>query len=163
MKMTQGVREDKKGHLERLLEFGTVMIFVDSRRHGVTVPPEHLSNPQLPLNLDYAFDIPDFKILEDRVEVSLSFNKKDFFCSLPFSSIYGVRSIPAGEFVVFFDDVPAELLSTLQPQTPLPPDPKGVPLGEPGEKETEQKEADRKEAEPSEKKPSKKGHLRLVE
>lgn len=142
MKLTHGVKEDKKGHLERLLQFGTVMIFVDSRREGVTVPPEHQSNPQLPLNLDYAFEIPDFKILEDRVEVSLSFNKKDFFCLLPFASIYGVRSIPAGEFVVFFDDVPAELLSTLPPQTPLP--------------------AEEKKPEDPETKPIKKGHLTLI-
>lgn len=111
MKIIRSISSEKRAQFERLLAKGTVMAFVDARKGGVCVPPQHMGNPQLPLNFDYAFQIPDFRILNHRIEVSLSFNKKDFFCIIPFHSIYAFTSRFTGEIVVFPDSVPKEIFS----------------------------------------------------
>lgn len=109
MKVIEASSIDKRAHLERLLEAGTVMVFIDSRLESVQVPEHHKGSAQLPLNLDYAFQIPDFQIFDDRIEASLSFNRKRQFCVLPFEAIYAIRSDVAGEVAFFLEDVPADL------------------------------------------------------
>lgn len=112
MKVTEAPRIDKKMHLDRLLQTGTVMVILDGRAPGVVVPLEHQTNPKLPINLDYAFDVPDFKVLENRVEASLSFNRKNFFCILPLEAIYIMNAPSVSETVLFPEDVPQDLLAS---------------------------------------------------
>lgn len=109
MRWTQAKSAEKKEAIKRLLQYGTVMVFIDSRREDVLVPEQHKGNPQLLLNLDYAFQIPDFEILDDRVQVSLSFGGKNFFCVLPYASIYVLRSQSSSEIVMFPEDIPKDL------------------------------------------------------
>jgi stringent starvation protein B len=164
MKIIEGIREDKKMHLERLLDKGTVMLFVDSRRPEVQVPDQHRDNPQLTLNLDYAFQIPDFKILEEGIEASLSFNRVRVFCRLPFNAIYALRSDSAGEMVFFIEDAPTDLHA---PSSEIPEEPQpeikkpllqdvSVIGGEVSDKKEKNK------ASGSEQKKKKKTHLRLI-
>lgn len=110
MKVTQATKTEKKSHFERLLEKGVVTIFVNSHKESVAVPPRYLANHQLVLNMSYTFQIPDFKIFEDRVEVTLTFPENKFYCILPFDAIYVMTSQIAGETVIFPDEVPQELL-----------------------------------------------------
>jgi len=131
MKVTEAKSEDKKAELKRLLAKGAVMVFVDSRKEGVHVPSQHGGNARLPLNLDYAFEIPDFRILDDRVEVSLSFNQTPFPCRFPFSAIYILTSQISEETVVFPDDFPRDLMvSSLN----VPSPPKGKKAAPPKKK-----------------------------
>ena len=101
MQFIESPSQEKKSHLERMLIKGGVMIFIDARRKKLQLPAHILGNPQLPLNLDYAFQIPDFNIFEDRVEASLSFNRQSFFCVIPFKTIYAIRSHVLPEVIVF--------------------------------------------------------------
>lgn len=113
MRVVESSKGEKRAHLDRLLEKGTVMVIVDARMQGVRVPPVHKENAKLPLNLDYAFRIPDFRVFDDRVEASLSFNMKNFFCVLPLDSIYIMNSCSNGETVIFPEDIPRDLLSEM--------------------------------------------------
>lgn len=142
----------KQEQMFKLLQFGTVMVFIDSRQTGVTVP-EHLKNDhQLRLNFDYAYEIDDFRILPDRLEASLSFNKKNFFCVIPLSAVYLMICHGIQYGTVFADSVPSEMLKffpqnldapkTQQPQASVVGD--KPPLGDLPSQTT------------------RKGHLRLV-
>jgi len=138
------LKDQKKKELERLLEQGTVMVFIDSRSDGVQVPDEFMGNPQLGLNFDYSFQIPDFKILEDRLEATLEFfGTMNFFCVLPFESIYAIKSDRIQESVFFPEDVPTDFILQKKAQDEA----KSAPKKE-------------KETEPKKKKP--KGRPKLV-
>lgn len=117
MRLVEANSNTKKNHLERLLTLGGIMIFVDTRKKDVQVPTQHLGNPQLPLNLDYAFQIPDFKILQDRIEATLSFNRQDFLCVLPMPAIYVIRSHVLPEIIVFPEDVPKNFALVQSPES----------------------------------------------
>lgn len=155
MKLTESPKSEKKIHLERLLAKGTVMIFVDSRRPEVVVPPTHQNNVQLLLNLDYAFEIPDFKIADDHIEASLSFNRQNFFCIIPLDAIYAFNSKVLEEIVVFPEDVPQGEAGTLlgTPPVAAAPSPELVPPTP---------DAASQEAPPTPEAKPRRGHLRLV-
>ena len=153
MKVTEAPQGDKKFHLERLLERGTVTVILDARADSVIVPPDYKANPKLPLNLDYAFEIPDFKIMDDRVEVSLSFNRKNFFCILPFAAIYILNSTAAVETVLFPENVPPDLLNSFLPVSTQTQPPLTLVR--------DKSEKPKKEREKKEKKS--RSHLKLVE
>lgn len=120
MDFIESPSKDKKAHLLRLLNKGGVMLFIDARQKGIQVPSHLIGNPQLPLNLDYSFQIPDFRILEDRVEATLSFNRQNFFCVIPMPCIYAIRSHLAPEVIVFPDDIPVDF-TPLTPAKPTSP------------------------------------------
>ncbi|MBI2340471.1 MAG: hypothetical protein HYU99_08945 [Deltaproteobacteria bacterium] len=120
MKITHAPIDAKKMELERLLKNGTVMVLLDSRRFGVQAPQDHMGNPQLALNFDTMFNIPDFKILDDRIEATLEFGPMNFFCVIPFDAVYGYRPLSGDEAVVFPESVPKDLVPP-PTKSPLPP------------------------------------------
>lgn len=154
MKLIQASKQDKKNQIERLLQHGTVMFYIDTRVSGVSVPSHFMDNSQLALNFDYAYRIPDFKVLDDRVEATLEFGPLYFFCILPMNSIYTLRSDLQGEMVVFPEDMPQDLFNEQKPAIePEKPKLTSVHITEAST-----------EAPPvSEPTPRKKGHLKLVE
>ena len=100
---------EKQAQILKLLQFGTVMIFLDSRREGVVVP-EHLKGDcQLRLNFDYAYEVADFRILPDRLEASLSFNRENFFCVIPFDAIYMMMCHHLQYGICFNHSIPIEM------------------------------------------------------
>jgi stringent starvation protein B len=109
MRLIEGENQEKKKHLLRLLESGTVMMFIDSRMEEVLIPDDHKNNPQLALNLDYRFDVPDLNITNEKIEVTLSFNQIKHYCEIPFKSIYAIRCEEAEEVVIFLEDLPQKL------------------------------------------------------
>lgn len=172
MKLTESPKAEKHAHLDRLLAKGTVMIFIDSRRPDVIVPPAHKENVQLMLNLDYAYEIPDFKVAEDHIEASLSFNQQNFFCVLPLDAIYAFSSKVDEEIVVFPEDVPQSgeggMLAPLMATSKLAPAPglalvdettKSLPEPNPASNQSPPEASPAPETSPE--KP-KRGHLRLI-
>lgn len=100
----------KAEEMLRLLKHGAVMVFVDSRCEGVVVP-DHLKNDfQLRLNFDYAFEIDNFQVHPDRVEASLSFNRKNFFCVIPFDAVYLLVNHFTRQGSLFAESIPVEML-----------------------------------------------------
>lgn len=100
----------KQSQMLKLLQLGTVMVFIDSRKNDVRLPEEHKNNFQLRLNFDYAFEIDDFQVLPDHLEASLSFNHRDFFCVVPFDAIYMMVNHYIQQGSLFLDSVPPEML-----------------------------------------------------
>lgn len=110
MKIETVPDSEKQSQMLKLLQFGTAMVFVDSRRASVLVP-EHLKGDyQLRLNFDYAYEVDDFRVLPDRLEASLSFNHKNFFCVIPFDAIYLMVSHTIHHGVLFVQSIPVEML-----------------------------------------------------
>ncbi len=158
----------KEEEMLRLLKHGTVMVFVDSRREGVLVP-EHLKGDfQLRLNFDYAFEIPDFQVLPDRLEASLSFNKKNFFCVLPFESVYLMINHFIQQGSLFTESIPVEMLEAfaglnqqkLEREQKMSQFKVIVPEEKPAE--TPASPAESKEDKSKNRDKKKKGHLRVV-
>lgn len=110
--------KEKQNKILQLLQFGTVMVFVDSRNDDVKVP-QHLKNDyQLKLNFDYDFNIADFRVLEDRLEASLLFDGQRQFCSVPFPSIYMLLNHETNNGYIFPESVPIEMLEFFAQGTP---------------------------------------------
>lgn len=113
MKIDTFIASEKQPQMLELLKYGTVMVFVDSRRPGVMVPDYLKSDYQLRLNFDYAFDIDDFRVLPDRVEASLSFNQRNFFCVIPFDAVYLILNNSIQRSALFVESIPAEMMDIL--------------------------------------------------
>ena len=113
MKINTFTAAEKQPQMLELLKYGTVMTFVDSRLPGVIIPDYLKSDYQLRLNFDYAFDIDDFRVLPDRVEASLSFNQRNFFCVIPFDAVYLILNNSIQRAGLFVESVPAEMLDIL--------------------------------------------------
>lgn len=118
MKIETYDKSKKMDEMLRLLKFGTVMVFLDSRYSDVVVP-EHLKNDyQLRLNFDYSYEIDDFQVLPDRIEASLSFNKKNFFCIIPFEAVYLFLNHFTKQGSLFVESVPEEMLNAFVTSSP---------------------------------------------
>lgn len=113
MKINTFTASEKQPQMLELLKYGTVMTFVDSRRPGVIIPDYLKGDYQLRLNFDYAFDIDDFRVLPDRIEASLSFNQRNFFCVIPFDAVYLILNNSIQRAGLFVESVPAEMMDIL--------------------------------------------------
>lgn len=120
MKIEAHDKSKKEEEMLRLLKFGTVMVFVDSRHGDVAVPEQFKNDFQLRLNFDYAFEIDDFQVLPDRIEGSLSFNRKNFFCIIPFDAIYLMLNHFTRQGSLFVESVPSEMLDAFSTMSVTP-------------------------------------------
>lgn len=166
MKIETHPDSDKQAQILKLLQFGTIMVFVDSRQKGVMVP-DHLKNDyQLRLNFDYAYEVEDFRVLPDRIEASLSFNHQNYFCVIPFEAMYLVVSHTIKHGVLFAQSVPIEMLEYFAAEAQKEQEelknaeqaPALSVVGQSGGEVPPQKD----KSEKSEKSPPKRGHLRIV-
>jgi stringent starvation protein B len=100
---------------------GTLRVFVDARRAGVTVPRGLSQQAELVLRVGYALNppIPDLDIGADAIGCTLSFNRVPAWCRLPYEAIYAIVSDSDGRGVVWPDDVPIES-QILQSAAPRP-------------------------------------------
>lgn len=111
MKILPFPENEKQTQMLHQLKLGTVMVFLDTRAAGVIVPEQYRNDFQLRLNFDYAFEIDDFKVLPDRLEASLSFNRQRFFCVVPFSAVYLMVSHGSQIGALFPESIPKEMLN----------------------------------------------------
>lgn len=96
-----------------MLEGGMVMVHLDARLPGVSVPPEFVAEPHLRLNLSYRFRPCDLLLGEEGVQVTLTFSGVPWACHLPYESIFGMTCHASGESLVWLEDVPEEVLDFL--------------------------------------------------
>jgi stringent starvation protein B len=99
---------EKKQTLLAFLKRGVAMVHLDARQAGVSVPQQFTGDAHLRLNLSYRYGIADFEVREDRVQATLSFGGRPFFCVLPWESIFAVTSSGTGEGQVWPEDLPTE-------------------------------------------------------
>ena len=165
MKIETYANTEKQNQILELLKFGTVMVFVDARHEEVRVPDGFKTLFDLRLNFDYDFGIDDFRILPDRLEASLTFENKRFFCVIPFAAVYLIGNVGIKRGSLFPESVPAEMLTyffnaseeeKLKQTQGLKVIEGDQPKGEPSNQETANA------SEPTESSEPKRGHLRLV-
>jgi stringent starvation protein B len=96
-----------------LLDEGTVMVTLDSRRDGVVVPAQFTEQPRLNLNFDHQFRISDFDYDEVGVRASLSFGGVDRWCEVPWTAVYMMRSLESQEVMLFPGQLPAEMAAMI--------------------------------------------------
>jgi stringent starvation protein B len=99
---------------------GTLRVFVDARKAGVTVPRGLSQQAELVLRVGYALNppIPDLDIGADAIGCTLSFNRVPAWCRLPYEAIYAIVSDSDGRGVVWPDDVPIESQILQRPRAP---------------------------------------------
>jgi stringent starvation protein B len=108
--------QEKRQRLEELLDRGMVMVHLDATQQGVDVPNMHADSAALALNLSYRFRIPDFRVDDEGVYASLSFNREPYPCRLPWHAIFAIRSHVDDTFHVWPEDVPEQLLERARQQ-----------------------------------------------
>lgn len=116
----------KKDVAVALLQGPSIFIHLDPRKPEVVVPPYFKKQPQLVLQvgLNMAIQIPDLKVDDEGVTCTLSFNRRPFWCRLPWTAIYAlVGEALEGEDMkgmLWPDDVPAEIAAQREgkPQAP---------------------------------------------
>jgi len=100
----------KKDVVLALLERATVFIHVDPRRQGCVVPMNFKQQPKLVLQigLNMAVSIPDLRVDDTGISCTLSFGGRGFWCSMPWSCVYGMVA-DDGRSMVWPDDLPPEV------------------------------------------------------
>ncbi len=100
----------KKEVANTLLQGPSVYVHLDPRRDGVTVPNWFRNQPQLVLQmgLHMALPIHDLDVTDDGISGTLSFNRRPFWCMMPWSAVFGLVG-EDGRGMIWPDDVPAEL------------------------------------------------------
>lgn len=107
--MDEATPTGKRELLESLLEKGMVMVVLDARRPGVSVPAHLARDPQLRLNLSWRFG---FLMELDAwgVKATLTFGGSPFTCRLPWTAIYAMVSHASkDEQFIFPGELPEEL------------------------------------------------------
>ena len=103
----------KYGVFSRFVERGKVMVTLDARRPGVSVPAHLAGEPQLNLDFSERFGLVDFAYDERGVRASLSFKGQAFFCDVPWTSVYGLFSHADNGRLTWPRSLPAEILDQL--------------------------------------------------
>lgn len=97
----------------RFVAKGKVMVTLDARRPGVSVPSHLAPEPQLNLDFSERFGLSDFIYDERGVRASLSFNRQPFFCDVPWSAVYALFSHADNERITWSRALPQEILAQL--------------------------------------------------
>ncbi len=93
-----------------LLERSNVDVYLDPRAKGVVVPPQFRKEPRLILKigLNMPVPIPDLRLDDESMSCTLSFNRRPFFCVVPWMSVFAMVG-EDGRGMVWPDDMPQEL------------------------------------------------------
>lgn len=107
----------KKDVAVALLEKSSVYVHLDPRHEGVRVPPWLKQRVPLVLQvgLNMAVAIPDLDVGDDAISCTLSFQRRPFFCFVPWAAVFAL----VGEDqrgMVWPDDVPPEVAAQAQKQ-----------------------------------------------
>lgn len=104
---------EKLAVFSRFAEKGKVMVTLDARRPGVSVPSRFADDPQLNLDFSLRFGLADFAWDPRGVRASLSFQRQPFFCDVPWSAVYALYSHVDNERLTWAGSLPREILDQL--------------------------------------------------
>ncbi|TNF27696.1 MAG: hypothetical protein EP329_19135 [Deltaproteobacteria bacterium] len=108
--MNEVLGQQKRRQLNAMLDRGLVMLHLDPRVEGVVVPPQFGDDPVLRLNIAYGFNLPALNVDAEGVYAVLSFNRRNFGCTLPWDAIFAMTAPNDGhEGMVWPESIPAEL------------------------------------------------------
>ena len=116
----------KREALDQLLGRGPILVYVDPRRDGVSVPASLRANPYLALRFGYRLKPEIWDLVLDDLAISgtLLFGNQAFHCVLPWSAVWGARMDGDSRMTVWPLDIPEEirpqLLTAATPADPPP-------------------------------------------
>lgn len=92
----------KRAVFEALLNHGIVIAQLNLRVGGCVLP-EHLMKgpPQVRIDFSYKFGISDFTFDDTQIVATLSFNKVNFRCVIPWACVFGLSSDVVTEAVLW--------------------------------------------------------------
>lgn len=104
---------DKRQVLETLLEQGSVLIHLDPRVDGVSVPPWLKHQPQLVLEIGYNMPVPIYDLLTGPggVQGTLSFRRAPYPCVIPWAAMFAVVGVLSQRGMVWPESVPSEVVA----------------------------------------------------
>jgi stringent starvation protein B len=102
----------KREFIGELLDEGPVLLHVDARGEGVSVPERLRDDAKLVLRFGFGLSpaITDLELDDEVISGTLTFGGVPHFCVLPWPSVYAVVSETSRQAMVWPDDVPAEVL-----------------------------------------------------
>ena len=106
----------KLAHFERMIGQGIVMVMLDPTQPGVVLPDSLLGHVSLNLNFSLKYGLKDFVYDKQGVRATLSFSKRETFCIVPWTAVFGLRLDE--ENFIWPETMPAVLRSRLKE---LPP------------------------------------------
>ncbi len=104
-------QQEKKVLFEELMKHDHVLVHLDSKKEGVSVPKHLANNPSLALKLSYHFQ-GTTSVDDEAVTAQLKFQAEYFSCVLPWEAIWGLTG-SNGEKAIWPEDMPLELLAEL--------------------------------------------------
>ncbi len=105
----------KREVFSRLIEHQSLFIHLDPRSSGVVVPGQFVKDSSLVLQVGkaMAIPIPDLEAGDAAISATLSFNRKPFHCTIPWSAVYALVG-EDGKGWVWNDEVPPEVAAKMQ-------------------------------------------------
>jgi stringent starvation protein B len=113
----------KHDFVTALLEQGPVLVHVDARAEGVSVPVHLQGEAKLVLRFGYSLTPPihDLSVTETSLSGTLTFNGVPHHCVLPWTAVYAVVSEPDHQGMVWPEDVPEDVLAEMAGEGELGP------------------------------------------
>ena len=113
---------EKKKVVEDLLSEGPVLVHIDARAEGASVPEQFRADPRLVLRFGYQLSPPivDFELDDYGIYGTLTFGGVPYRCILPWQAIYAVVAEADQEGMVWPDDVPSAVLADFAPSVATP-------------------------------------------
>lgn len=109
------LRQARKRRLfEEWMKGDHVLVHLDSRRDGVSVPTHLQNNPTLTLKLSYLFQSKT-TVSEEAISSFLKFSGSYFECILPWEAIWGMTN-DTSQNQVWPEDLPKEVVASVSPQ-----------------------------------------------
>lgn len=117
----------KQELVERLIADGPVLVHLDPRREGVSVPTRLSTGPRLVLRFghDLKPEILDLFIGEEALSGTLMFGGVPHHCVLPWDAVFAVVAEDSGKGMVWAEDVPAEVVAEMRDDKQEEPAKKG--------------------------------------
>lgn len=110
------VPTEKEQYFTAMLGEGVVMVHLNPRAPGVIVPERFKKDVLLRVNIAVGFNLPVFRIEHEGIVTMLSFNRQNFLCTIPWTSIFCLTLPDKGHAGrVWEEDFPPEF-SQKEPQ-----------------------------------------------
>ncbi|OGW17099.1 MAG: hypothetical protein A3K09_03595 [Nitrospinae bacterium RIFCSPLOWO2_12_FULL_47_7] len=115
----EDVNKNKHDLLMHLLSEGDAMLCLDARAPGVSVPPQHKTNPKLSLIINLNFKRP-IEVTLEGVTATLAFSGRTHSCVLPFTAVWAIYEPHTMKGQVWEENIPkdANLMEQALKQAP---------------------------------------------
>lgn len=113
----------KRDFVRDLLDRGPILVHVDARSPGVSVPARLQDEPKLVLRYGYSLSPPihDLTVDDRALAGTLTFGGVPHHCVLPWMAVYAVVSEADQRGMVWPEDVPEDVLAEMASEGDLPP------------------------------------------